>query len=108
MPIYGSRAPFADPRDSDRQMKKKARRQGHIPHTGPSSLNYLYKRFQQIGKSREVSAVQQRRVMRENELNYELEGERMMADLRRARAPAFRGEGARMMGVDRVADEILA
>jgi hypothetical protein len=29
-----------------------------------------------------------------------------MSDLRRARAPGFRGEGARMMGADQVAEQI--
>jgi hypothetical protein len=61
-----------------------------------------------IGKAKEVTQVQQRRIMLDNRLNYELETERMMADMRRARMPAFRGEGARMMGVDRVAEQIIA
>jgi hypothetical protein len=89
-------------------MKKKARLQGNFPQAGPSSEEFLYKKFQQIGKAKEVSQVQQRRVALDNRLNYELETERMMADMRRARMPAFRGEGARMMGVDRVAEQIIA
>lgn len=108
MPAYGSRAPYADPRDGLQQMKKKARFQGHFPEVGKSSEKRLSEKYQQISKAREVSAVQQRRVMLDNRLNYELETERGMADLRRARMPAFRGEGARMMGADRVAEGIIA
>jgi hypothetical protein len=89
-------------------MKKKARLQGNFPQAGPNSAEWLYNKFQQIGKAKEVSQVQQRRIMIENRMNYELETERMMADMRRARMPAFRGEGARMMGVDRVAEQIIA
>jgi hypothetical protein len=106
MPVYGSKAPYADPRDDERLMKKKARLQGHFPQVGPSSQEYLYKKFQQIGRGRDVSAVQQRRVAMDNRQNYELETERMMSDLRRARAPGFRGEGARMLGADQVAEQI--
>ena len=106
MPVYGSKAPYADPRDGLNDMKKKARVQGHFPQVGPSSQDYLYKKFQQMTRGREVSAVQQRRVALDNRPNYELETERMMADLRRARAPAFRGLGVQMMGADRVAEEI--
>ena len=108
MPVYGSRAPYADPRDELKPMKKKARLQGHFPRVGVSSLDYLYKKFSQIQKGRDVSAVQQRRVALDNRQNYELETERAMSDLRRARAPAFRGEGARMMGADRVAGGLIA
>jgi hypothetical protein len=87
-------------------MKRKARLQGHFPQAGPSSEDYLYKKLQQINKGKEISAVQQRRVALDNRLTYELETERQMADLRRARMPAFRGEGARMMGADRAAAQI--
>ena len=106
MPVYGAIAPYADPRDSLKQMKKKARLQGHFPKAGPSSEDFLYKKLQQINKGKEVNAVQQRRNALDNRLNYELETERMMADLRRARMPGFRGLGARMMGADRVAAQI--
>ena len=106
MPVYGATAPYADPRDSLKQMKKKARSQGNFPQVGPSSEDYLYKKLQQINKGKEISAVQQRRVALDNRLNYELETERQMQDLRRARAPAFRGLAGRMMGVDRVAAQI--
>ena len=106
MPVYGATAPYADPRDSLKQMKKKARSQGHFPQVGPSSEDFLHKKLQQINKGKEISAVQQRRVQLDNRLNYELETEKQMADLRRARMPGFRGLGGRMMGADRVAAQI--
>ena len=104
--LFRSTAPYADPRDSTKQMKRKARSQGHFPRVDKSSEEYLYKKLQQINKSKELSTVQQRRLQLEARQNYEADTERAMADLRRARAPGFRGEGARMMGADRVANQI--
>ena len=106
MPVYGATVPYADPRDGTETMQRKARLQGHFPQAGPSSEDYLYKKLQQINKGKEISAVQQRRVALDNRLTYELETERQMADLRRARMPGFRGQGAQMMGADRVAAQI--
>jgi flagellar basal body rod protein FlgB len=106
MPIYGSTVPYADPRDSTEQMKQKARRQGHFPQVIESSEELLHKKLKQINEGKEVSAIQQRRVALDNRLNYELETERMMSDLRRARMPGFRGLGARMMGAEQTATQI--
>jgi hypothetical protein len=106
MPVYGSVAPYAEPRDDLKQMKTKARSQGHFPQAGASSEAYLHKKLEQINKGKEISAVQQRRVALDNRLTYELDTERQMADLRRARMPGFRGLGARMMGADRAATQI--
>lgn len=106
MPIYGSTVPYADPRDSTKRMKQKARGQGQFPQVIKSSEEFLHKKLQQINKGKEISAIQQRRVAMDNRLNFELENERMMQDLRRARMPGFRGMGARMMGAERAATEI--
>lgn len=106
MPIYGSTAPYADPRDSTQQMKQKSRGQGRFPAVVESSEDFLHKKLQRINKGKEVSAIQQRRVAMDNRLSFELENERMMQDLRRARMPGFRGAGARMMGAERAATQI--
>ena len=106
MPVYGSVAPYAEPQDSLKQKKKNAKASGAFPRVGKSSEEYLYKKLQQMNKSKEISAVQQRRVQLDARQNYELDTERMMGDLRRGRMPGFRGEGARMMGADRVAAQV--
>jgi hypothetical protein len=102
--VKGSTLPYAEAQESLKQMKKTAK--PYLPRAVTSSEDYLYKKLTQINRGKEISAVQQRRVALDNRLNYELETERMMADLRRARMPAFRGVGARMMGVDGVAAQI--
>jgi hypothetical protein len=106
MPVYGSIAPYAEPRESLRELKKDAKSSGAFPRVGKSSQENMFKKLEEINKGKQVSAVQQRRVALDNRLTYELETERMMGDLRRARMPGFRGQAARMMGVDRVAEQI--
>ena len=101
MPPYGSTAVYAEPRDGLKAMKRKARSHGHFPKVGASSQEQLYK--QQIQKGKEVNAVQKKRIALDERMNYELETGRMMSQLRQARMPGFRGEGARMMGADRAA-----
>ena len=107
MPAYGSRAVHAEPKDDLKTMKKKAKRQGHFPKVAQSSEDFLHKKLQQIAKGREVSAVQQRRVALDNRLNYELETERNMMELRQNRMPGFRGLGSQMMGANNAAAQVL-
>jgi hypothetical protein len=71
---------------------------------GKSSVEYLHKKLQQINKGRE-RAVQQRRKAMDDRLNYELETERAMQDLRANRMPGFRGLGAQMVGADGAAQQ---
>ena len=107
MPAYGSKAVYAEPRDGLKAMKRKARSHGHFPRVGVSSEEQLYKELQQIQKGKEVNTVQQKMIAMDESMNYELETERMMDQLRQARVPGFRDEGARMMGADRVASQVL-
>ena len=107
MPAYGSRAVYAEPKDGLKTMKKKAKTQGHFPEVGKSSEEFLYKKLQQINRGKEVTAVQQRRVALDNRLNYELETERAMMDLRQNRMPGFRGLGSQMRGATNAAAQVL-
>jgi len=63
--------------------------------------------LKQINKSKEISAVQQKRVALDNRLNYELETERAMMELRQNRMPGFRGLGSQMMGANNAAAQVL-
>ena len=49
--------------------------------------------------------VQQRRKAMDDRLNYELETERLMQDMRQGRAPGFRGLGGRVAGVAQAAQQ---
>ena len=103
MPAYGSRAVYAEPRDDLGQMKQKAKRQGHFPRVAQSSEELLHEQLIQRGK--ELNVVQQRRKAMDDRLNYELETERLMQDMRQGRAPGFRGLGGRMAGVAQAAQQ---
>ena len=85
---------YAEPKDDLNTMKKKAKTQGHFPNVGKSSEEFLHKKLQHIAKGKEISAVQQKRFALDDRLNYELETERAMMDLRQNRMPGFRGFGS--------------
>ena len=105
MPAYGSRAVYAEPRDDLRQMKRKAKGQGHFPQVARSSEELLHEQLKQIQRGKELNVVQQRRKAMDDRLNYELETERLMQDMRQGRAPGFRGLGGRMAGVAQAAQQ---
>ena len=107
MPAYGSRAVYAEPKDDLKTIKKKAKTQGHFPEVGKISKEFLHKKLQQIARGKEVSAVQQKRVALDNRLNYELETEIAMMELRQNRMPGFRGLGSQMMGANNAAAQVL-
>ena len=105
MPAYGSRAVYAEPRDDLRQMKQKAKGQGHFPQVARSSEELLHEQLKQIQRGKELNVVQQKRKAMDDRLNYELETERLMQDMRHGRAPGFRGLGGRMAGVAQAAQQ---
>ena len=107
MPAYGSRAVYAEPRDDLKTIKTKAKSQGFFPEVGKSSEEFLHKKLQQIQRGKEISGTQARRRALDDRLNYELETERAMQDLRQNRMPGFRGLGARMAGADQAASQVL-
>ena len=108
MPVYGSTAVYAEPRDDLRSMKRKARAQGHFPKTGSSSQEVMHKHLAQIQKGKELNAVQQRRTALDARMSHEMETDRLMSELRATRSPAFRGLGAKMVGAERVAGQVFA
>ena len=107
MPAFGSRAVYAEPRDGLPEMKQKARGQGLFPKVGQSSEAFLYKKLQQIQHGKEISGAQTRRRQLDDRLNYELETERAMMDMRQNRMPGFRGLSARMAGADQAGQQVL-
>ena len=107
MPACGSRAVYAEPKDDLKTMKKKAETQGHSPEVNKSSEEFLHKKLQQIAKGKEVSALQQKRVALDDRLNYELETDRTMMDMRQNWMPGFRGLGSKIMGATNAAAQVL-
>ena len=88
-------------------MKNKAKTQGQFPEVNKRAEGFLHEKLQQIAKGKEVSALQQKRVALDSRLNYELETERAMMDMRQNRMPGFRGLGSQMMGATNAAAQVL-
>ena len=65
----------------------------------------LHDQLRNIQKGKELNVVQQRHKALDDRLNYELETERAMQDMRQGRAPGFRGLGGRMAGAAQAAQQ---
>ena len=105
MPAYGSRAVYAESQDDLGEMKRKAKRQGHFPTVAQSSVEVLHDQLRKIQKGKELNVIQQRRKAMHDQLNYELDNERLMQDMRQGRAPGVRGLGCGMAGAAQAAEQ---
>ena len=105
--MCGASAPYAEPRDGLQTMKRKAKA-ADFPSSTRGQEEMLYRKMQKIGRSKELNVVRTKRQALEDRMNYEMQTDQMMSQLRAARIPGLRGEGSRMMGAERVANEIYA
>ncbi len=106
MPTRGASAPYAEPRDGLQTMKRKAKA-ADFPSSTRGQEEMLYRKLQKIGRSKELNAVRTRRQALEDRMNYEMQTDQMLGQLRAARIPGLRGEGSRMMGAERAASQVL-
>ena len=106
MPTRGASVPYAEPRDGLETMKRKARA-ADFPTSTRGQDEVLYKKMQTIGKSKELSAVRTRRQALDDRMNYEMQSDQMMSQMRAARIPGLRGQGSWMMGAERAANQVL-
>ena len=68
----------------------------------------LHDQLKQIQKGKDLNVVQQRRKALDDRLNYELETERAMQDMRQGRAPGFRRLGGQMSGAAQAARQFTS
>ena len=106
MPMRGASTPYAEPREGLETMKRKARA-GSFPTSTKGQEEVLYKKMQNITKSKEINAVRTRRQALDDRMKYEMQSDQMMSQLRAARIPGLRGQGSRMMGAERAASQVL-
>ena len=106
MPTRGASAPYAEPRDGVETMKRKAKA-ADFPTTTRGQEEKLYRKMQKIGKSKELNAVRTRRQALDDRMNYEMQTDQMMSQMRAARIPGLRGQGSRMMGAERAASQVF-
>ena len=104
--MRGASAPYAEPRDGLESMKRKAKA-ADFPTSKKGQEEYLYKKLQKIGRGKELNAVRTRRQALEDRMNYEMQSDQMMSQLRAARIPGLRGATSRMMGAERAANQVL-
>jgi hypothetical protein len=107
MPTRGASAPYAEPRDGLETMKRKARA-ADFPTSTRGQDEVLYKKMQKIARGKELNTVRTRRRALDDRMNYEMQSDQMMSQMRAARIPGLRGQGSRMMGAERAANQVLA
>ena len=104
--MKGSKVAYAEPRDELNQMKRAA--QAQLPQTTRGQDDVLYKKMQKISRGKELNAVRTKRQALDDRMNYEMQSDQMMSQMRAARIPGLRGQGSRMMGAERAANQVLA
>jgi len=88
-------------------MRRKAKA-ADFPTSTRGQEETLYKKMQKIGRGKELNAVRTRRQALDDRMNYEMQSDQMMSQMRAARIPGLRGQGSRMMGAERAASQVLA
>ena len=106
MPTRGASAPYAEPREGLETMQRKAKAADFTTSTRGQEET-LYKKMQKIGRGKEINAVRTRRQALDDRMNYEMQSDQMMSQMRAARIPGLRGQGSRMMGAERAANQVL-
>ena len=107
MPMRGASAPYTEPRDGLNNMKRQAKA-ADFPTSTQGQEATLYKKMQKIKQGAELNTVRTRRQALDDRMNYEMQSDQMMSQMRTARIPALRGQGSRMMGAERAASQVLA
>ena len=92
MPTRGASVPYAMPREGLEMMQRKARA-ANFPTSTKGQDEVLYRKMQKISRGKELSAVRTRRQALDDRMNYEMQSDQMMSQLRGARIPGLRGQG---------------
>ena len=104
MPMRGASAPYAEPREGLESMRRKAK--ADFPTSTRGQEEVLHKKMQKIGRGKELNQVRTRRQALDDRMNYEMQSDQMMSQMRAARIPGLRGQGSRMMGAERAANQV--
>jgi len=88
-------------------MKRKAKA-ADFPTSTQGQEKTLYKKMQVIKEGKELNTIRTRRQALDDRMNYEMQSDQMMSQMRAARIPGLRGQGSRMMGAERAASQVLA
>ena len=83
MPMRGASAAYAEPREGLETMQRKARA-ADFPTSTRGQEETLFKKMQKIGRVKEISAVRTRRQALDDRMNYEMQSDQMMSQMRAA------------------------
>ena len=106
--MRGASAPYTEPREGLNTMKRKAKAADFPTSTKGQEATLYNKKMQMMKEGKELNAVRTRRQALDDRMNYEMQSDQMMSQMRAARIPGLRGEGSRMMGAERAASQVLA
>jgi hypothetical protein len=87
-------------------MQRKAKAADFPTSTRGQEETPLFKKMQKIGRGKELNQVRTRRQALDDRMNYEMQSDQMMSQMRAARIPGLRGQGSRMMGAERAASQV--
>ena len=104
MPMRGASVPYAEPREGLETMQRKAK--ADFPTSTKSQEEVLHKKLQKVARGKEINQVRTRRQALDDRMNYEMQSDQMMSQMRAARIPGLRGQGSRMMGAERAASQV--
>ena len=104
MPMRGASVPYAEPREGLESMKHKAK--ADFPTSTKGQEEVVHKKMQRIARGKEISAIRTKRQALDDRMNYEMQSDHMMSQMRAARIPGLRGQGSRMMGAERAASQV--
>ena len=105
--MFGSRAPFAAPRD-ERRMKVNLKNSGLFPNQGPTSTAWMHRKLEQIKRGNEGNIARTHRMAQEDRLTSRLDEERQVAELTKGRRHELIGEGGRVRAAQRAAEQVFA
>ena len=104
---FGARAPYAEPRASEYDMKERARLSGLFPRVRNEPMsNQLQKLLKEFEQNAALTGILERRRRQEERMQYELQGREGMRALEMNRTPALRAGMAPIATSARVAAAI--
>ena len=105
MASFGSRAPYAKPRD-ERRMRANLAQDELFPSVGKSSLDWMHEKLVTAQRGHEVNMHRTIRMQQEDLLTARRNEEKQISDLRTSRRPQLIGEASRAQAAERAAEQV--
>ena len=103
--MFGSRAPYAPPRN-ERAIKSNLKRSEDFPEFGPNRTAFLNKKLAATQRGNQYNLAREYRQAQESLVNARQDEERQMSELTTARRQTLRGEGGRVRAGLRAAEQV--